>query len=126
MLNLQWTSIIFSVIFLVIAPETYFRSFLILPRKFRYAESWAILDIRVLDTQSTSLTICSPTPPPVSGFWALIQVRRRNSEQSEDWRGDLGEGAGSGKCRSIEWLGNQPPSHKLLEKGLVFVQQTLP
>lgn len=69
-------------------------------KKFRYAESRAILDIRVLDTQSTSRHF-APPPPPGSGFWALIQVRRRNSEQSEDWRGGgPGAGAGSGKCRS--------------------------
>lgn len=130
MLNLQWTSIIFSVIFLVIVPETYFRSFLILPHKFRYAESRAILDIRVLDTQSTSRQFAPPSPHPHPAVGSGRSSKSGGgipSSQRTGGVGDLGKARAQGNADPGEWLGNQlSPSHKLLEKGLVFVQQTLP
>lgn len=49
------------------------------------------------------------------------------SSQRTGGVGDLGKARAQGNADPGEWLGNQlSPSHKLLEKGLVFVQQTLP
>lgn len=49
------------------------------------------------------------------------------SSQRTGGVGDLGQARARGNADPGEWLGNQlSPSHKLLEKGLVFVQQILP
>lgn len=96
--------------------------FLILPHQFRWKESQATSD----RCQGTGQPVHLPAgnPPP-------IQVKQRNSVQSQGLGQMEDEGVGHGLREMPQrgkWSGNQlSPSHTLLlEKGLVFVQQTLP
>ena len=88
----------FKLMFPVIGPGTYFRSSFssYIPHSDERSLRHSQTDVRALDTQLTS----QPLGPRGDGFPAPIQVRERNSAQSQRL-GDTGEEGGGRGLREM-------------------------